>query len=200
MTDTFAEKAADWDSRERVQALAAAVGEAIVAAADPDAEMTVLDFGAGTGLVSARLAPRVGRIVAVDTSSAMLDRLAAKPELEGRVEPLCRDILREPLEERFDLVVSAMALHHVPDTRRLLESFAAHLRPGGAVALADLDREDGTFHSPGTKGVFHHGFDRGQLTDLLRDAGFTAIRFTTAHTVEGEGRDYPVFLVTARRL
>ncbi|RMF87708.1 MAG: class I SAM-dependent methyltransferase, partial [Nitrospirae bacterium] len=102
-----------------------------------------------------------------------------------------------PLEETFDAVVSAMALHHVEDTERLLRAFARHLRPGGWLALADLDAEDGTFHPPEVEGVYHHGFDRAALAALLERAGFEGVRFTTAHTVEREGRAYPVFLVTA---
>jgi predicted TPR repeat methyltransferase len=54
--------------------------------------MEVLDFGAGTGLISAHVAPWVHKILAVDTSEAMLAALAAKPELHGKVEGLCVDM------------------------------------------------------------------------------------------------------------
>lgn len=199
MADHFAHKAEDWDRRERVRLLSQAIGTAITENVMLAEDMEVLDFGAGTGLVSQHVAPRVRRIVAVDTSAAMLERLAAKPELAGKVEPLCRDITAEPLEQRFDLVISAMALHHVADTGALMARFAEHLRPGGKVALADLDEEDGSFHPPDAEGVYHHGFERSRLERLMADAGFTDIRFTTAHTVQGEAGDYPVFLVTARR-
>lgn len=196
--DRFADKAGDWDRRERVRRLSEDVAAAILARTALHPDMAVMDFGAGTGLVSAWLAPRVGRLVAVDTSAAMLERLAAKPELAERVETVCRDITAEPLGERFDLIVSAMALHHVADTALLLARLAAHLRPGGAVALADLDTEDGTFHPPGTEGVYHHGFERQALAGQMEAAGLEGVRFTTAHTVAGEDRDYPVFLATAR--
>jgi len=96
--------------------------------------------------------------------------------------------------------VSAMALHHVPDTRLLLQRFAEHAKPGGLLALADLDEEDGTFHPADAEGVFHHGFRRARLAELLEEAGFDDVRFTTAHTVRGDAGGYPVFLVTARRV
>ncbi|NIV32583.1 MAG: methyltransferase domain-containing protein, partial [Anaerolineae bacterium] len=67
------------------------------------------------------------------------------------------------LERQFDLIVSAMALHHVEDTERLLQRFHQHLSPGGGIALADLDQEDGSFHPPEVEGVFHDGFDRTAL-------------------------------------
>jgi 2-polyprenyl-3-methyl-5-hydroxy-6-metoxy-1,4-benzoquinol methylase len=133
--------------------------------------MDVLDFGAGTGLISAHVAPRVNKIVAVDTSEAMLTALAAKQELSGKVETVCADITKRPLGKRFDLVISAMAMHHVPDTTELIQSFADHLKPCGRLALADLDTEDGSFHPDEAAGIFHHGFDRGKLQEILAMCG-----------------------------
>ncbi len=200
MGDLFAEKAEDWDKRDRVKALSRDIGAAILAHVDLHEGMEVMDFGAGTGLITSQLAPWVERIVAVDTSESMLEQLMAKPELAGKVKPVCRDITAQPIDECFDLIVSAMALHHVPDTRLLLQRFAEHAKPGGLLALADLDEEDGTFHPADAEGVFHHGFRRARLAELLEEAGFDDVRFTTAHTVRGDAGGYPVFLVTARRV
>jgi putative AdoMet-dependent methyltransferase len=197
MTQYFDEKAAEWDADERRKQLAAAIGSSILAHVALHERMEVLDFGAGTGLISASIAPRVQRIVAVDTSEAMLAALTAKPELRDTVETRCVDITHHPLDARFDLVVSAMAMHHVPDTAALLQTFADHLKPGGRLALADLDTEDGSFHPDEAAGVFHHGFDRGELQTTLASRGFEQIRFYTAHTVSKDGREYPIFLVTA---
>ncbi len=199
MTDLFQDKAADWDSRPFPQQISEGVVGAIRANVPLDASMTVLDFGAGTGLVSNGIAPLVGHIHAVDISEAMLTQLAAKEALRGRVTIHCQDLLSAPLEVKVDLVVSAMAMHHVEDTAGLFRALYGHLRPGGRVALADLDAEDGTFHAPGTEGVFHSGFDRDALGAKLTAAGFSDVAFTTAVEVHKDGRVWPVFLVTARR-
>lgn len=199
MTDLFAEKAKDWDANDRRTRLASAIGASILDNIHLHEDMIVLDFGAGTGLITSRIAPLVKKVVAVDTSEAMLDKLRSKPEMEERVEIVCRDLLAEPLDARFDLIVSAMTLHHVEDTAALLRSFHRHLKDGGLVALADLDEEDGSFHPPETRGVFHNGFDRDELRAILQDQGFDRVEFSTAHTIAGEERDYPVFLVTARK-
>lgn len=199
MTDLFQDKAADWDSRPVPAQISEGVSAAIAAHVPLDAALTVMDFGAGTGLIATRLAPQVGSIIAVDVSPAMLEQLAAKPELAGKAEIVCRDILHEPLGRTVDLVVSAMAMHHVQDTTALAAALFAHLVPGGRIALADLDREDGTFHPPGAEGVYHHGFDRTALEHTLQGAGFSDIRFVTACTVTRDDRRYPVFLVTATR-
>jgi putative AdoMet-dependent methyltransferase len=199
MTDLFEEKAKDWDANERINKLAAAITASILEQVPLHGQMTVLDFGGGTGLISAGIAPRVNRIVAVDTSQAMLDKLAEKTDLKDKVEVVCRDILENPLDLRFDLIVSAMTMHHVEDTSRLIPSFSEHLNESGMVALADLDKEDGSFHPAGTEGVFHSGFDRDDIRNLLENHGFKEIEFFTAHSMAREGKDYPVFLVTASK-
>ena len=199
MADLFENRAEDWDASGRRTRLAAAIGASILEHVPLHEHMEVLDFGAGTGLIASRIAPRVGRIVAVDTSPSMLARLAAKPELQDKVETVCEDILDKPLERKFDLVVSAMAMHHVEDTGKLLQRFHEHLGDSGMVALADLDEEDGSFHPPDTEGVFHSGFDRDALAGLLQSHGFRQVEFFTAHTIAGDNRDYPVFLVTASK-
>lgn len=199
MSDLFRNKAGDWDSRPVPLQISEGVFIALQADVALGPNLAVMDFGAGTGLVSGKLAPHVGRIVAVDVSRAMLEQLAKKPELAGKVEILCQDLLHQPLERRFDLVVSAMAMHHVEDTRALVRSLHAHLVPGGRVALADLDREDGSFHPPGTEGVFHHGFERQSLGAMLQEAGFSDVRFVTACEVTRDGCRYPIFLATATR-
>jgi len=198
-TDHFAEKSKDWDTRPVPLQISAAVGPLLRASLDWDDRMRVMDFGAGTGLLTSHVAPLVAKVIAVDTSPSMLQSLAEKQELRDLVEPHCQDILVEPLGEQFDAIFSAMAMHHVQDTDRLLDRFREYLKPGGQLALADLDSEDGTFHPPNTEGVFHHGFDRESLRRKLEAAGFKAVSFQTAAEITREdGRTYPVFLVTAR--
>ena len=197
MSDLFTEKAKEWDTNEMVRQLSAAVGSSILDNVSLNKSMHVMDFGAGTGLISAHVAPLVDKVFAVDTSTAMLEKLAAKPELQGKVVPICQDILDKPLNNQFDLVMSAMALHHVENTNKLVQRFTEHLKLGGIIALADLDKEDGTFHPEDVQGVFHHGFDRSALQAILESHGFEDIRFVTAHTVEREDNAFPIFLVTA---
>jgi len=199
MSDLFEEKSKDWDGNELIMRLSSAIGAAILEHVPLHVEMQVMDFGAGTGLICSQIAPRVAKITAVDISQAMLEKLAAKPALQDKVEIVCQDIVNTPLNGQFDLIVSAMAMHHIEDTSLLLQRFAEYAKSGALIALADLDTEDGSFHPEGTEGVYHQGFDRAALQELLAKQGFYNICFFTAHTIEREEASYPVFLVIAAK-
>ena len=102
----------------------------------------------------------------------------------------------------FDLIVSSMVLHHIPDVSQTLHRLRPCLRPGGWIALADLESEDGTFHADMT-GVYHKGFDRKDVCRWLESAGFTDTAAREAYCIvraadDGGTRQYPVFLVTGR--
>lgn len=200
-TDLFADKSQEWDGNPVIQQLSYNVSKAMIDNTTLTEDMTLIDFGAGTGLIASAVAPKVQKVYAVDISESMLEQLASKEHLKGIVEPVCQDITETPLNVQVDGIVSAMALHHVEDTQNCLDSFVAHLKIGGFVALADLDTEDGTFHPEGIEGVFHHGFDRANLQAKFESAGFTDVSFLTAHTVQRspDAPRYPIFLVTATK-
>jgi cyclopropane fatty-acyl-phospholipid synthase-like methyltransferase len=200
MTDMFKEKAQDWDVNDRIKQLSSAIGSCIIKNVELNEQMHVLDFGAGTGLITSQVAPHVSKITAVDISQSMLDKLIAKQELKDKVQALCQDITSEPTGIEYDLIMSAMAMHHVEDTDNMVKQFAVHLKSGAKIALADLDKEDGSFHPKGVEGVYHDGFERDEFRATLAKHGFKDINFETAHTVNGETRPYPIFLALATKV
>ena len=198
---TFDEKARDWDTPDR-QARAEVVVAAIRDAIPLTTDMRAIDIGAGTGLLGIALAPHVGEVVLAVPSAGMLEVANDKPSAVDRtnVRAVRFDLVADPPPDGpFDLVVSLLVLHHLEDTAGALAAIARLLRPGGYLALADLDTEDGTFHDADAEGIHHHGFDRAHLGDLARAAGFTDVDFRTAVTIEDEGRRYPLFLLVGRR-
>ena len=201
----FDEKAAEWDANPTRVALARAVVETIRAAVPLRPDMEAMDFGAGTGLVSLGLLPDVGEVTAVEASGEMLRVLGEKVKALGasNLHALKCDVGEAALPRgRFDLIVSSMVLHHLPDVANVLKHLRPSLRPGGWIALADLDSEDGTFHADPT-GIFHHGFERETVCRWLEETGFTEVSAREAYRItrpgsDGVSRTYPVFLVTAR--
>jgi ubiquinone/menaquinone biosynthesis C-methylase UbiE len=201
----FDKVAASWDEKPLRRLLAAAVSAGIAADVPLHRGMQVLEYGCGTGLCGLQLASEVGHLTAADTSAGMLEELRKKVQsLDlGNVTPLLisPDCWTLPAAA-FDLVFSSMVLHHIEATDILLQHFEKLLKPGGHLALADLESEDGTFHDDPT-GIAHHGFDPQVLIAMLERLGFAALTARTVHMIRkqhgDDERTYPVFLITGQK-
>ena len=202
--DLFAHKAQEYEANGQRVATVQGIGQHLLSAVSLHGDMYLMDFGSGTGLLLEQLAPVVGKVTAVDVSAAMNQELERKRHrLPCELEILPLDLTAQPLDARlagacFDGIVSSLTLHHVADVPALLARFYTLLPPGGFIALADLDAEDGRFHSDMT-GVFHAGFARESLAQWVTQAGFGEISLTTACQIPKPQGNYPVFLLTARR-
>ena len=200
----FDTKAKDWDSLPRRVALAQAVADAIRKEIRLRDNMRAFEYGCGTGLVGFALQPYLGHITLADSSEGMLAVLKDKIDASyiTNMTAIKIDLDFDPLPvARFDLLYTSMVLHHVADTQKMLQRFYALLTPGGHVSIADLDKEDGTFHEPGFQG--HHGFDRNDMKKQLMDAGFQNVRVitcthTTKETINGM-KTFSVFLATGEK-
>ena len=195
--DHFEHKSKSWDmSSMRVQN-AKGIAELIVKNIELGKSMKLMDFGAGTGLLSYFVAPFVSKITAVDNSPSMLLEFKNKcNEFVCETEVIQKDLSKDTLDEKFDGIISSMTIHHLEDIVALFKKFYNMLNDGGFIAIADLDTEDGSFHSDGT-GVFHHGFDREVLETIAEEAGFREIHFELASTINKPHATFTVFLMTA---
>lgn len=197
----FDAAARDWDQRPMSQQLAT-VPAYLLAKVPFSADDHVLDFGAGTGLLSTAIAPKVAQVTALDTSTEMLQVLNEKGF--ANITTRHQDIFAG-LPERYHAVVSCMAMHHVANTAALMQAFADALHHGGRIALIDLYAEDGSFHGDKetneAKGVQHFGFAPAALQALAEQAGFADIAFSTVQEMQQRnGCAYPIFLMTGRKI
>jgi ubiquinone/menaquinone biosynthesis C-methylase UbiE len=198
----FDVRAATWDDDPAKVDRARAIAYAIEREVPFDDSMVALEYGAGTGLLGFMLRHRFADLTLADVSDGMLEvaarKIAAARDPHARAVKL--DLMSGPPPDHcFDVVFSAMTLHHIPDTQGILQRFNAVLNRPGLLCIADLDTEDGSFHGAGFDG--HLGFDRGELARKARAAGFATVRFTTAYemtkTVAGGQRTFPIFLMIA---
>lgn len=194
-----------WDENPMIVRLTGLVVGEIASRIPLHDKMKAMEFGCGTGLISMRLAGRVGSISAVDISEKMLGVVEQKVKA-GAVSNIStfRSQEREPLpDDAFSLVFSNMAMHHIEDVDAMLQRFYEILSPGGYIAISDLDSEDGSFHGD-MEGIHHHGFSREGFLESLEKAGFVGcdIRKVLSFEKEGEGghsAEYSVFLATGQK-
>jgi cyclopropane fatty-acyl-phospholipid synthase-like methyltransferase len=197
--DHFASKASSYEqNKDRVDNVAQ-IANAMLGNIRFTKSMHIMDFGSGTGLLLERIAPFVNKITAVDVSASMNAQLCEKlGSLGCAVEILQMDLETTQLNQKFDGIISSMTMHHIKDIASMFGKFHSMLNDGGFIAIADLDREAGTFHTEDT-GVHHAGFAREEITKVASSAGFRNVAISTASVVHKPQGDYPVFLLTGRR-
>lgn len=163
---------------------------------DPD--WVVGDLGCGTGQVSEVLAPFVGQVVAVDSSTEMLQ--AARARLRGQANVTLRRgaLERLPLEaDELHAAVLILVLHHTADPARVLAEAVRVVRPGGRLVIADMLPHD---HDEYRQAMGHVwlGFAERQVERWCAAAGFEAFRWH-ALPVEPGVRGPGMFVATAQR-
>lgn len=100
---------------------------------------SILELGTGTGETAAAVAAvhPGARLVGIDESEAMLETARQRlPDADLRVQ-----MLEQPLPEgSFDLVISALTVHHLdsPGKADLFRRVHDRIRPGGRFVLADV--------------------------------------------------------------
>jgi ubiquinone/menaquinone biosynthesis C-methylase UbiE len=198
---TFDERAGEWDKSGRIN-MAAAISGKMIDELKPDTNSAAADIGAGTGLISLEISKLVKSVTAMDASSGMLSVLDKKISSGGikNVKTVVFDADKDEAPSgAFDLVVSSMAMHHFKDTGAFAAKVFRMLKPGGRIGIADLEKEDGSFHSANSDGVMHNGFEKNRLEGTFRNAGFKNIRFTTAYTERRGNTNFPIFLMTGEK-
>ena len=149
----FASVAGQWDEI-RAGYFTEHMRDAAIAKANLPSNAVVADVGAGTGFVSAGLAPHASKVYGFDASAEMLavarKNLSSFPNIELKQAP--GDEL--PLaDESLDGIFANMYLHHAPDPLKAIKEMARLLKPGGVLCITDLDQHN-------------HEWQREQMADL----------------------------------
>jgi len=121
---------------------------ALVELVPADAGARWLEPACGTGLVSRALAAKVGSVVGIDLTAAMLEqakRGAADEGIEKTSFSVGDATALEFADGSFDGAVTRLSLHHIPVPGRAIAEMARVVRPGGLVIVGDLvaDEADG---------------------------------------------------------
>ena len=200
MIDSFAAKASDWDSPDKLKMTDKFVAE-LLSHVTPQPSWKILEIGTGTGLVGLQIEPMVSHLVLEDTSESMLGILRQKLNGNNKVEILHGEVFEyKPCD--IDLVFSCMAFHHIPDIDKTLGHLAIIIKPGAWVIIGDLVTENGSFH--GFEPIPHRGFDTSVLSGQFVQAGFIVqavkVYNTLIRTIDSVTTLYEQFILIAKRV
>ena len=192
MKHDFNHKAETFDSPKNIF-LANLVCQAVEKQIDFLSDKEILDFGGGTGLLTLPLAKQAKSVTLVDISEKMLEQARLKAEQQDikNIQFLEQDLLKNPLEKEFDLIVVCRVLHHMPDLDATLSLFHQHLRENGQLLLADFTKTEPN----------HHGFDIAELEKQLIEHGFSSVYSQILYSAEDlfQGNYAELFLTVAQK-
>jgi ubiquinone/menaquinone biosynthesis C-methylase UbiE len=199
----FNEAARNWDNNPIHWDRSKAIASAIKLTIPLNSEMTALEYGAGTAILSFILQDQFKEITLMDSSTEMVKVMEEKVAKNGfnHLKPLLFDLEHTKYSaKKFDLVFSQMVFHHVENIDTLLQQFYKIINSGGHLIIADLYTEDGTFHDANFNG--HKGFDPGELARRIANYGFENVKHKQCYVIKRESpngttKEYPVFLLTA---
>lgn len=145
--------------------------------------LVVLDFGAGTGWLSRRLAEMGCRMIVADVSQTALDVARRHYEEIGLMATNPPRFLRfdgetiELADESVDRILCFDSFHHVPNPDRVIRELGRILKPGGIAGFS----EPGPQHSRSAQsqfemrayGVVENDVDIDAIWGEAQAAGFT---------------------------
>lgn len=170
----FDHVAKEWD-QQRSEYFTEAVRESAIRKAYLHPDMVVADVGAGTGFISAGLAPLVRRVHLIDGSEKMLEVAKANLSHYQNLEFHLADGQSIPLPDgSLDAIFANMYLHHCPDPLISIREMVRVLRPAGRLVITDLDSHTNTWLKEQMADVWL-GFDRNQIREWFENAGLVNI-------------------------
>lgn len=136
--------------------------------------MVIADLGAGEGTISQLMAQRARKVIAVDNSEKMVEFGSELARTHGiaNLEYRLGDIEDVPIRAgSVDLAFLSQALHHAPHPERALSEAWRILKPGGRIAILDLNRH----HFEEAREMYADlwlGFTELEIERFLKGAGF----------------------------
>jgi len=195
----FESVGAEWDAVRRVFNDDALRAHAIARLVDPN--RTVADIGTGTGILAMELARLGLRVVAIDSSSRMLDAARVKMEREEltRIELRQGEAGALPLaDDEVDAAFAHMVLHYLPSPGEAIREMARAVKPGGTVVVVDFVRHEHEWMRHDL-GVTWLGFAAEEIESWFHEAGLVEVR-RDEHVGLSSDRDLPATFIASARV
>lgn len=157
--------------------------------------LSILDFGCGTGLLSARMSPLAKSIVSLDSSKEMARVLKNKnlPNVKVVDELLTQNLIKSNplLSDKFDLIVASSVCGFLPDYAQTLKLLKSLLNEDGLLVQWDWLAEN---EGSGT------GLTRREVEAAFDESQMKLIHSSMPFTMKHDDTDMPVLMVVGQHL
>ena len=162
--------------------------------------MVIADLGAGEGTIAQLMAQRAEKVIAIDNSEKMVEfgsELARKHGITN-LEYRLGDLEDVPIpSSTVDLAFLSQALHHAPHPERALAEAWRILKPGGRIAILDLNRHQFEEAREMYADIWL-GFTELEIEQYLKAAGFQKLETAIGHR-EQEAPYFETMLVIGEK-
>ena len=204
LTDYFDTLASSWDSNPEKVTRAEVTAKKIKEVGFLSTK-SLVDFGSGTGLLGVQLLDIFSKVTLVDSSRQMLD-IAKDKIVAGNIpniEIQCVQALSE-VSAKHSAIATLMTLHHIDNIDQFFSQAFDKLEQDGILIIADLYKEDGSFHKHNPTYDGHNGFDINNLTTIAQNAEFDVLSVEKYFEIRQENFDglkvsFPLFLFVAKK-
>ncbi len=162
--------------------------------------MVIADLGAGEGTLAQLMAQRARQVIAIDNSDKMVEFGSDLARRHGiaNLEYRLGDIEDVPIATgTVDLAFLSQALHHAPHPERAIAEAWRILKPGGRIAILDLNRHQFEEAREMYADIWL-GFSELELEQYLRAAGFEKLETAIVHR-EQEAPHFETMLVIGEK-
>lgn len=168
--EKFDENASEYDSQRRklIPCFDDFYSTAVSLAKTNNDKLDILDIGAGTGLLSSFIMEALPntRLTLIDISEKMIEIAKNRLKNKPAVTYIIDDYTKYKFDETYDVVVSSLSIHHLPDNqkRELYANIYSILNPNGIFINADQVLGNTPFIESLYKSDWKHKVDNSGLS------------------------------------
>lgn len=140
-----------------------------VSALESDSDTpNILDIGAGTGIFSEFVSKKFpkGNFTLIDLSEKMLDIAKVRFTNNTNIKYIAADYLSYDFKEKYDLIISALSIHHLEDYEKkaLFQKIHSLLKPNGIFVNADQSCSESDYVNLFNKTKWESNINRSGLS------------------------------------
>jgi SAM-dependent methyltransferase len=137
-----------------------------------------LEIGCGTGYVLKMIYEKFPKLRVMASEAQVEGLIFAKNRVKGNVDLCQMDACSIPFQEEFDVIGAYDVIEHIQDHKKVIRQVYDALKVNG-IFMVTVPQHMFLWSQYDEVGCHYRRYERGELEDLLRDAGFLIKRTTS---------------------